>query len=152
MNKRCESCGLLARETGQCRITGRNVDPAKDYCSSHNPNPAICESCGSLIINSYFTRDAQGNWHELCGNCVSNLNRCKFCEFKGCVFDSDTTCELPKVVVQQIRQGNMIQTMQVKNPDRVRETCAVRCNCYDKEIGCRKEHGMCDNITPIFGV
>ena len=146
----CRTCGLADLKQNKCRVNGSAIEPDKDFCSKHNKNPVVCERCGNITLQPIIVQDGN-NWHIMCGNCsIGKLNTCAFCEHSSkCEFETNPS-ELPKLIQQQIRQGPMISVQTIKNPDRIRETCQILCDCFDAKFGCMRESNYCDKYKFIY--
>ena len=81
----------------------------------------------------------------LCPECTPRMSGCYGCVHGNeCAFETDPS-PIPKLVQKQIQQGPMIQIIQVRNPDRIAQTCAINCKCWDgKNNKCNKENDHCD--------
>ena len=93
----------------------------------------LCSLCHKELENERLvTIDIlqDGSNRLVCLNCSQILGTCYLCKHKECKFETDENCKLPKIVTQTIRQGNMIQQFQIKNPERIKETCEKDCLCY----------------------
>ena len=148
MLKYCESCAILDPKTNICRLTGQ-VMANRDYCSKHKTRVETCELCHRPTLNTFFVRDGK-NWHSFCGECVKQLNTCSFCKkVNVCDFETNPS-SLPKMVQQQIRQGNMISVMTVRNPERIRQTCEKGCDCFSTKFGCMREFYYCERMDYVY--
>ena len=81
----------------------------------------------------------------------SQLNStCAICTSKQlCDFETNPIT-MPKTIEKRIQRGPMTQIVQMRNPDRVVETCAKNCPCYDSEYQCGKQFGTCRNYKTIL--
>ena len=107
-----------------------------------------CDYCGRPASTVVDTED-----NCSCVNCYKQFYTCAMCENASkCEFETNPS-PLPKVVQQTVRQGPMIMTTQVKNPERIREFCHI-CQCWNtSEQFCGREDNWCPNyieITPRF--
>lgn len=110
-----------------------------NLCQRESDNYLIDVTTGSPII--------------FCANCYSKLNTCYTCINRDkCDFETDTSCTEPKVVMQTIKQGSMVIQQQINNPNRIKQTCALACPCYNEK--CNKEDMYCPNYQeiPIFPI
>ena len=152
--KTCGSCLYRSGDTGECPFLKIPVDTKNTACPRHvdEQKVATCELCGARLTRSggtYFVGEDRP--HFTCNSCGDKTGTCATCiKTKECLFLSDPS-PLPKVVQEQIRQGNVVQIMSIKNPSRVAITC-VHCDCYDKEYDiCGKEQdGTCSNYTIVW--
>ena len=109
----------------------------------------VCETCSRQTQQQVLTPDGD-LWHILCPNCADQLNSCGFCKNAGkCDFETNPS-SLPKFIQKQIRQGNMISVMAVKNPERQKITCQNGCLCYSEEWDCMRQLNWCKNIDHIW--
>lgn len=110
-----------------------------------------CDLCGTPLKNSQaiFTPKENDNYIITCPLHSQLFKTCQLClENRECDFERNPS-KTPKVVQKQIKQGPMTQIVQIKNPDRIAETCAVNCKCYDAEIGCLREHNTCEKYNEV---
>ena len=110
-----------------------------------------CDICRAPLKASQatITPKEDGDYIITCPNHSQLFGTCHLClNANGCDFETNPS-KIPKVVQRQIKQGPMTQIVQVKNPDRVAETCQKNCKCYDSEIGCLREHGTCGKYDEI---
>lgn len=147
MNKKlCKTCGYLHPQQPICQLRGEQVDPNADFCSKHQVVYEVetCAICGQPIYNTNLLLDVQEDGsvryiHLACGRA---LNTCSTCKHRGrCEFETNPD-PMPKVVMQTVRQGNMVMQTQVRNPDRIRKFCH-ECPCFDPENECLKQFNCC---------
>lgn len=111
-----------------------------------------CELCGNPI--DYPTAIILDKMY-ICPRCKAAMGTCALCiNGNKCDFE-DNPSPIPKVVQQQVKQGNMITVTQIRSPKRIEITCKQNCPCFDSEIGCLKEYNTCgkykfikDEVTP----
>lgn len=141
----CKSCALrqdnIQSDTGSiCLISKLQVDPVKDYCSQHRFNIPQCDICGQATIEKlqvYKLDD--GSFISMCGECAKQLGQCRTCTHgTECTFETSSS-SAPKTIQKQIQQGNSIFVGQVKNPERVRQTCQNGCPCFSSNNLCLKQ-------------
>ena len=151
MLRKCKTCGFLDSASSKCRLTGRQKDPNADYCSEHNDSPYKCMRCGSIMLDPNIDI-IDGEAYIFCDRCFNEVLGCAGCEnAKECLFETDPS-PLPKLVQQQIRQGNSIFTTTIRNPARMDITC-VKCGCYEhptdpSKLGqCLREQGWCSKYN-----
>ena len=92
-------------------ITNRNeidIKGVKDILS-YDDEKVICPNC-------HHSR-------SVCGSCIHSTT---------CLFETDPD-PMPKVVVQQMRNGNTVIQQQVRNPAREEKFCK-NCKCYNEEF------------------
>lgn len=112
-----------------------------------------CDICGSPLkgtgkpnIEVY-----EGAVYQYCGNCAVSMGFCPTCkQAHVCDFETNPS-PLPKQVQKVVRQGPMTATTVVHNPDRVAETCAKDCPCFDTDFDCMKQsYPTCGHFVPNF--
>ena len=137
----CKSCAIAGLKAPQiCALSGLKVTET-DYCSFHRGSLSTCAICGSVILQDGYIDEG----HLICPNCFSQITSCRVCRGSlQCAFEEDPS-PTPKVISQQIRQGNGIYVTTVRNPERVRETCQKGCKCFDTKNGCLRQNGFCSN-------
>lgn len=149
--KFCKTCGLLDVVQNVCRLYKKIVNPEADYCSEYNENPQACDYCQRYVPNEALNIVFNGDkTHFMCPRCASAINTCNFCEeLNYCDFETNPS-SVPKIIKQEIRQGNFISVQTVKNIERIRLTCQNGCKCWSEDFGCMKEFGYCDNICSVY--
>lgn len=82
----------------------------------------------------------------ICPSCGNSLGYCPTCELAQiCPFETSSS-PVPKVILKQIKQGNMVMQTQIKNPERIKVTCESECKCWNTEHQfCMKQDGFCAN-------
>ena len=144
--KYCKTCAYHIPNPPSCAIFNRPVDPDKSYCDKHNTNPVVCEICRKFIVD-YVIFLPTGQ--PVCANCLTALGTCAGCvNGSTCSFETDPS-PLPKVIVQDIRQGNMIMKTQIRNPSRIEITCKKNCPCFVNNE-CMKQKNLCENHKCII--
>ena len=145
--KICENCALYRQNI--CALNGqqRNKD---DYCPDFKKYLNICDCCGKEHLQSYLCSWNNENYITLCGTCFQAASTCDLCVNEStCAFEQDPS-PIPKQIMKNIRQGNMMMQTSVKNPERVDKFC-TNCHCFNvEENTCNKEFGHCGNQKPIF--
>ena len=137
MPKTCANCALAASSQPKCLRTSAAIQP-NDSCSYWTKTLEYCSNCGALILKPIIE-----NNHYLCADCASLSGTCRRCvNYNICPFETHQS-PTPKVIQKQIRQGNSILSTQIRNPDRIEETCASLCNCFSPTFGCLKENNTC---------
>lgn len=103
-------------------------------CGNPNPEVSIYSGDGTFI-------------KMLCERCSYIPAQCGLCEkAKICPFETEQI-DLPKVVMKTIRQGNAVMQIEIKNPERIEETCKKSCPCFSEELGCLKENRICGDYV-----
>ena len=141
--KKCSTCRLATLSQHKCQLTGLPIT-ADDYCSRHTTEPlGTCYSCHRALLPE-GTILVKGNdvYLTFCQECASKLSSCAFCfKAEACEFETNPD-PMPKVTIQQMRQGNMVMQTQVKNPERIKKFCPS-CRCWNtEEEVCFKEYGI----------
>ena len=150
MTDNCRTCGFADLRQLGCRFLKIRIDPDRDYCSKHSANALFCEYCNKPLVTKLHIIPTKTVNHVLCPECSSITGTCQFClDGNKCDFETNPS-NIPKMINQQIRQGNMIMTTQVRNPARIDITCKAGCKCYKEEIGCCKEFNNCDQMRSIY--
>ena len=83
----------------------------------------------------------------LCDSCGIRFWTCISCEHgETCAF-RDNPQGLPPVIMQTVRQGNMLIQQQVMNPELVNHTCKAGCKCWNTETEtcCKQTINACEN-------
>lgn len=110
-----------------------------------------CNLCGRPLKASEatFTPVKNDNYIITCPEHTLLFDTCHLCQSGNlCDFETNPS-RLPKMIQKQIQQGPMTQIIQMKNPDRVAETCAKNCPCYNPDYECGKNFGVCGNYSQI---
>lgn len=148
MPKYCETCGFLDLTQNACSVFRTRIDPQTFYCERHTYADKLytCQKCGIKLIRPVLDITNPDIPLTLCPECAQRMSGCYGCDNGNkCEFETNPS-PAPKTVQRQIQQGPMIQIIQVKNPDRIAQTCAVSCPCWDRENNqCKKEHDYCDS-------
>ena len=141
--KYCRSCALRAQDQTKCMLTNLPIDPNEDFCSKHTQTIYKCAKCGSMLLQPFLI---DGNTY--CENCASQANTCNFCKNiqKDCAFQTDPS-PTPQYIPQQIRRGNSIFQTNVPNPERIRQFCQGKCDCYDEQNFCMRQLGWCPRYS-----
>lgn len=147
--KICENCLLYSKEYQCCIRTKTPVVPT-DYCSYFTSEIIKCDVCGRAIVTpvTYYTEEDNEAITILCFSCTAGRNQCQTCKCGGyCDFKENKECQLPPMIQQTMRQGNMIISRTVPNMARVEETCKKNCKCYNSELNCcsRGNFSTCGN-------
>lgn len=145
----CRTCGASQNrlDVPTHRFCQRFRTPVTDtdFCSKHINRPYICDICGRAFIDPPILYEINGEFISMCAECDQSIGYCNTCthSFKPCKFETDPS-PLQKIVIQQIRQGNMVMQTQVRNPERINATCAQGCPCFDPHTSeCLKTVEVC---------
>lgn len=135
---KCNTCGL--RSGTGCMLTGLQVDSEKDFCSHHTFELRQCSICGKGILSGAIVSGGK----LYCSDCAKLIDTCVTCAMQDtCAFDTDPS-SLPKAVMKQVRNGNMIMQTQVRNPEREKITCH-NCSCwFDNKCNKTEENYNCE--------
>lgn len=142
MNKFCRTCCFV--RGNHCQVNNWDINPSADTCPHHTMRLEACSKCGRQGPAQAFLW-VDGKNELLCEQCYNILDTCQSCgAAQSCAFETDPSL-LPKVVMRQVRQGNMVMQTQVRNPDREEITCKKGCKCYNNDFGCQRQAGCCVN-------
>lgn len=145
--KICENCTFYRQNI--CTLNGyqRNKN---DYCPNFKKYLNICDCCGNEHLQSFLYSWNNENYIILCSTCFQAASTCELCVNEStCAFEQDPS-PIPKQIIKNIRQGNMMMRTSVKNPERVDKFC-TNCHCFNvEENTCNKEFNYCGNQKPIF--
>lgn len=149
----CGECALAQHNGGICPIFKEAFPSDAQACPKFTTNVVNCALCGNLFrqIDTLVDITHSGPLHSICAQCHSQVNHCPTCKHnkEQCLFETDPS-DIPKVIQQQIRQGNMIQIATVKNPSRIEITCKKGCPCYSEDFECGKQITQCGNWKMIY--
>ena len=150
MNNTCSTCGFADLKRLECKLFGIRINLEEDSCSKHNESPYFCEYCNKPLVTKLQIIPTETVNHVLCPECASLTSTCQFCKNGNkCDFETNPS-NIPKVINQKVRQGNMIMTTQVRNPARVDITCKAGCKCYSEEFSCCKDFNNCERMESIY--
>jgi hypothetical protein len=141
--KYCRTCSLKDPNQLVCRLTGIPIDLDKDFCSKHATELTTCQICRSVMVEPGFIIDTGDKILHYCSRCHQLLNTCQLCSKAGvCEFETNPD-PMPKVVMQTVRQGNMVMQTQAKNEERIKKFCHS-CHCWmgDGIDACGKEFNI----------
>lgn len=146
--KTCAKCAYWNPQSQICVLFNAHRADT-DYCSCFNTSPAVCATCGSYIIKHSFYTESPKGLIEVCASCAQALSTCAGCKYNTCEFEQNPD-PMPKMVMQQVRQGNAIMQASVKNPERIKKFC-IDCKCWDtEECACNKEFNTCGRYDCIL--
>ena len=152
-NKSCSTCGFAALGQPQCPVIGIPIDPSANHsCPYYAKELTYCERCKQIIPNSaIYSRAADGSWKIYCKNCSSLSGTCGGClKSSTCDFETNPS-PIPKAVEKRFQQGNIITIQTVKSEERINETCAKNCECFDHETRtCCREYNCCNKYEDLF--
>lgn len=149
--KTCYNCGYRALNPQQCPILG--IPPGPTACPFYRRELVYCTICNQVIPgrNVTFTQASDSYWKAVCEKCLPVLGTCRTCS-KGSTCDFETNpSPIPKAVEKRIQQGPQTMIVTVKNDERINETCAKNCECFDHEEKiCSREYGYCQKHNATF--
>ena len=61
-----------------------------------------------------------------------------------CSFENDPS-PIPKTIRETLQNAGMVMQRDIRNPERIRQTCQNGCPCFREDLGCLKQNGTCDN-------
>jgi hypothetical protein len=145
VEKKCGTCAIYDKEHGIC-VRTQTGETEDHYCNHWVSELSICNICGRPYYDKAILVYEEGTWLHCCENCGTNLGRCATCVNRDlCAFQQDTSCPYPPMVQRTMRQGNMVISQTVPNPERIKATCLEKCKCGSSEYGCQKQLGFCPN-------
>lgn len=150
--KICGECALAKHNGGICPVFKTAQPQDNPGCQYHTCELHPCILCGNHMTkdNQFIDITEPDNIIIYCGKCKQHISHCPTCvNSKECRFETDPS-PLPKIVQQEIRQGNMITVTQVRNPERIRQTCQNGCLCFSEEFGCSRQINHCGNYKFIL--
>jgi hypothetical protein len=149
MKKNCNTCGLLDPRKNICQLFGHNIDPAADFCSRYHNQVTVCDYCGKITLSPLLDINEDKSVKRIyCAECAKKIGTCVTCNsINTCAFETDSSAPTPKFIQQPIRQGNMVITTNVMNPDRIANTCQKGCHCWSDENGCMRQNNVCGNYA-----
>lgn len=107
-----------------------------------------CDYCGypkgEVIVPS------NGTYYLACARCYASFYTCQACVHEAnCDFETNPS-PIPKIIPQEIRQGNCIVQMPIKNPERVKLTC-FKCKCFNHDtLLCNREVFYCNEYCEVI--
>lgn len=141
----CDLCYLLNKNTRVCALTKSIIkDTINHFCEYYKREPEHCQFCGKVVVGLPIIYNSK---IKLCQECANKTGICFTCNCGDqCDFKTNPS-NIPPIITQNIRQGNMQVTQQVKNPERIKITCAAGCKCYSEKMNCcQKEiNNFCSN-------
>lgn len=143
MNKTCRNCTSRRIEDSFCQLFNIQVEESTKACPLHSTT--VCAKCGRPIQREKVL----SNKGIYCLNCTLLLGTCTGCQHStSCAFQEDPT-PIPKTVVKTFQQGPMTLQQEIANPDRILETCAKNCKCYNEEFGCMRQYESCKEYLEL---
>ena len=144
LDKYCKNCALRNPDVTRCQLTKLEITPLDMACKHYVEHLIECGICHKkLPKGEVIDATNPADIFYVCPDCENLYSTCHTCEkARQCLFETDPST-LPKIIPQTIRQGNAVMQTQVRNPERVKITCAKSCACYDAEMGCLREEAQC---------
>lgn len=145
---------LIKDNTTYCGLSQTTVTN-EDYCSkaiATGTELIKCEICGKELRTTEQILDrVEDKFHVICDSCLHFMGSCHTCDnATDCDFESNPS-PLPKIIQKQVRQGNMIASMPVRNPERVAITCKKGCPCWIDNHCSREENNQtCKNYKQTY--
>lgn len=131
----CGRCIFRDKESGACDLLKTAVAENETACKRYTTTESLvtCELCGRQTLGGSEVIFMEDRIHVTCADCANKTGTCRTCiNVKECKFETDPS-PIPQIVQKQIRQGPMVQIVQIMNPDRVAITCKMGCDCWDAE-------------------
>ncbi len=152
--KSCFTCAYRTLNPQQCPLIGyQYADDRNQVCPYHTTEIVYCARCGNIIPKRHYmlTHYSDGTWKPTCENCLKLSGTCGGCSKSStCDFETNPS-PIPKAVEKRFQQGNQIIVTTVKNDERINETCAKNCECFDHETRtCCREYNCCKNYKDAF--
>lgn len=150
----CGQCALKSPDGQHCRLHNLPIRNPEDSCPDGTKRVEKCDLCGAEILPRAIIVDMglDHKTHIICSTCSQNYYSCSHCgQSLTCSFES-SSIDLPKQVQQQIKTAQGYIVTNIKNPERVRQTCEKGCKCFDKEFGCLRQSNYCDNFEIVWKV
>ena len=145
--KTCGECAFRSQDGTHCGLTNTPINPKEDFCSKLETSPKTCDICGQFIVGPGIIDAETTPPHYICYNCLKSIKTCARCKNNTrCEFEENPS-STPKVIQQHIQQGPMVAITNVKNPQRIKETCEKLCGCFDSTVGCLRQYGTCANVN-----
>lgn len=151
-HRTCGDCALMQHGGGVCPVFKAARATTDPGCLYHTTELHLCALCGNHMPKEDQLIDVTNpeNIIVYCRGCKQHINHCPTCvNSKECRFETDPS-PLPKIIQKEIRQGNMVQIMTVKNPSRIDITCKKGCPCFSEEFGCLRQFNSCGNYKFIL--
>lgn len=147
MERTCGNCLLQQQAGGMCPIFQEKINKDDRACRKYIGHDSDkCNLCGSLMPGkAEIIIMEDGSTILSCANCANRLGTCATCALsRTCDFENKPI-NIPKQIQKQVRQGNMVMSTVVRNPEREKETCMKGCQCWDAEecVCLRQTAGSC---------
>lgn len=154
MDKTCQGCAFSQKiPVPHCSVFNVQVDLTKSACQFYRTKEDIntCESCSNKMVDGILFQTENGTKY-ICQECSSKSGTCGLCKQRvHCDFETNPS-NTPKTVLKTIQKGPAIMQAEVRNPERINETCKNGCPCWDnKENYCLREIGTCRRYELCFG-
>lgn len=137
---KCGQCALRQPKGQTCQLTNQPYKDNDTACAHFHKSLPKCNFCGQAFLEIKNVL----NDKLICDNCLNLLDTCRTCaQSSECLFESSTST-LPKLVQKVIQQGGMQISTQIRNPERIKITCALGCKCYSNGE-CQRDFNYCPN-------
>ena len=151
MDKICNTCALYIPEQSGCART-QMIELPDHTCNHWCCEVPTCSVCGRRFIPP-VTYLADDDYAVICPNCFKARGTCGLCQSNSYCDFQQNPIGIPQMVPITRRQGNMVMTQTVPNPERIKATCiASGCKCYhkdDEHEWCCRQFGCCGNYTML---
>ena len=128
-NNICQRLNMATDENCKCPLYMRSYD--------------TCACCDQPILDGGVFDNVTKRL--FCSKCGQQLGMCVTCKRRNeCKFETDPNT-VPKMIHQTVRQGNIMSSFPVKNPNRIAITCKTGCECWSEEFGCLREFSSCES-------
>ena len=140
--KSCGRCVLPAHNSGICPVLKRAPSADDSPCHQYTRNIEFCPMCGNAFLSSrahiVTSEKDPDTFLVICETCSNELGGCRTCQLlTNCSLEDDPSPN--KYIQRETRQGNMIMSQTVVNPDFVVKHCH-NCRCFSQEFGCLRQN------------
>jgi len=148
VNQKCKNCSCyqVLNDGRKACIRTNMLTTEEDYCSHFSHSDITCSLCGKL---GHLTLSlTKSGYIGICDSCLAALGTCPLCRHHvSCKFQDDPS-PLPKVVLAEVRQGNMVMQRQIANPERAKLLCSD-CPCFSSGR-CLRTNNCCTNYNEVI--
>ena len=152
VNLTCGHCALPSLHPQKlCPVFTKEVDVKQPVCPRCQTEIITCAACGEVMLEpGVLMLNKNKSWITVCEHCSKKMKYCTTCvHYQPCDFETNPVA-IPKYVMKEIRQGNMIAQQQIRNPERIRQTCQKNCKCYREDLECLKQFNTCERWESIL--
>lgn len=142
----CQNCVHYDKSQSACLLY-RVHKKETGYCDEHlTTYTAECHLCRQPIAKDVYYLLENGEFYPCHPECAANSVSCQFCKkFCNCNFKNPNYMpEIPIMIDQTVRQGNMVMQTQAPNPERLK--ICKECHCYHNDTCFRDTFGRCDEL------